>query len=84
MAKLRQKIQNLLQNGKIQSKNAENIRVDSASTKELEPAAAGTSDDSSLLYGLLNDFFQKKTTRIQSDTKKHELYSFLDNWFRSR
>ena len=57
------------------------IRVDCSASKtdrKLEPAAAGTSDDSSLLDGFLRDLFQKKD---DSDEKK--LFSFLGNLFSS-
>ena len=63
------------------------IRVDGSSAsgteRKLEPAAAGTSDDSydsSHLYGSLQDYFQKK-----EKSKQNELYSLLQvvQYFRS-
>ena len=70
------------------------IRVDrSASQKktELEPAAAGTSDDSSRLKEFLHDYFTKKAHSQQvadmNDSKMNDskkLLSFLNDWFRSK
>ena len=65
------------------------IRVDSsASTNiELEPAAAGTRTDNSLLYAFLKDLLHDKiiqsTNESYSSPLTKELYSFLDKLFRT-
>ena len=60
------------------------IQVDRSASKTedgFEPAAAGTSDDSSLLNGFLDDIFQKRHPHASDShanaSKTQELFAFL-------
>jgi hypothetical protein len=70
------------------------IRVDRSASqkfKELEPAAAGTTDDSSLLNGFLHNLLKNKKTddakmlSLQSKeaNDSNMLFAFLDKMFSS-
>ena len=66
------------------------IRVDHCASNtngKLEPAAAGTTNDSSLLNGFLYDLFQNDKIDLQNDSMTNEskkLFSFLNDLFGSK
>ena len=64
------------------------IRVDDSASKtngKLEPAAAGTSNDSSLLSRFLHDLFHEKNDMKKTNDSKmiedERLYALLNNIF---